>query len=161
MRIGPYVQRGSKFCFVVLVLVGVTDISQTALLSNFTMLSAYFFFNVEANFWVFNYFKLDTHFAFCLQDDPPIQKSILLASRDTFVPTKIVPKSKSGFSSAWFWARSFGGKKLLDKNGPKNTLCASPYYAVSYYYNMLSNRDFYISTNIILFPNVGFTRDIN
>jgi hypothetical protein len=37
-----YVQRGSKFCFVLLVLVGVTDIAQnTALLSNFTMLSAY------------------------------------------------------------------------------------------------------------------------
>jgi hypothetical protein len=42
-RVGTYVQRGSKFCFVVLVvLVGVTDIAQnTALLSNFTMLSAY------------------------------------------------------------------------------------------------------------------------
>jgi hypothetical protein len=39
-RVGTYVQRGSKFCFVVLV--GVTDIAQnTALLSNFTMLSAY------------------------------------------------------------------------------------------------------------------------
>jgi hypothetical protein len=38
--VGTYVQRGSKFCFVVLV--GVTDIAQnTALLSNFTMLSAY------------------------------------------------------------------------------------------------------------------------
>jgi hypothetical protein len=34
-RVGTYVQRGSKFCFVVLV-VGVTDIAQnTALLSNF------------------------------------------------------------------------------------------------------------------------------
>jgi hypothetical protein len=42
-RVGTYVQRGSKFCFVVLVvLVGVTDIAQnTALLSNFTMLPAY------------------------------------------------------------------------------------------------------------------------
>jgi hypothetical protein len=37
-RVGTYVQRGSKFCFVV----GVTDIAQnTALLSNFTMLSTY------------------------------------------------------------------------------------------------------------------------
>jgi hypothetical protein len=42
-RVGTYVQRGSKFCFVVvLLLVGVIDIAQnTALLSNFTMLSAY------------------------------------------------------------------------------------------------------------------------
>jgi hypothetical protein len=42
-RVGTYVQRGSKFCFVVVLLVvGVTDIAQnTALLSNFTMLSAY------------------------------------------------------------------------------------------------------------------------
>jgi hypothetical protein len=31
--------------------------------------------------------------------------------------------TKSGFSWAWFWARSFDGKKLLDKNGPNNTLC--------------------------------------
>jgi hypothetical protein len=43
-RVSTYVQRVSKFCFVVvlLLLVGVTDIAQnTALLSNFTMLSAY------------------------------------------------------------------------------------------------------------------------
>jgi hypothetical protein len=31
-------------------------------------------------------------------------------------------EKKNGFSWAVFWARSFGGKKLLDKNGPKNTL---------------------------------------
>jgi hypothetical protein len=42
-RVGTYAQRGSKFCFVVaLLLVGVTDIAQnTVFLSNFTMLSAY------------------------------------------------------------------------------------------------------------------------
>jgi hypothetical protein len=40
IRVGTYVQRGSKFCFVVLV-VGVTDIAQnTALLSYFAMHSA-------------------------------------------------------------------------------------------------------------------------
>jgi hypothetical protein len=48
-RVGTYVQRGSKFCFVVVVLVvvlvllvlGVTDIAQNpALLSNFAMHSA-------------------------------------------------------------------------------------------------------------------------
>jgi hypothetical protein len=41
-RVGTYVQRGSKFCFVVvLLLLGVTVIAQNiALLSNFTMHSA-------------------------------------------------------------------------------------------------------------------------
>jgi hypothetical protein len=39
----------------------------------------------------------------------------LLVSRDTFVPTKIVLK-------VGFLEHDFGGKKLLDKNGPKNTL---------------------------------------
>jgi hypothetical protein len=41
-RVGTYVQRGSQFCFVVLLVLEVTDIAQnTALLSNFTMLSSY------------------------------------------------------------------------------------------------------------------------
>jgi hypothetical protein len=31
--------------------------------------------------------------------------------------------TKSGVFWAGFWARSFGGKKQPDKNGPKNTLC--------------------------------------
>jgi hypothetical protein len=40
--VGTYVQRGSNIGFVVVLLVGVTDIAQnTALLSNYTMLSAY------------------------------------------------------------------------------------------------------------------------
>jgi hypothetical protein len=41
-RVGTYVQRGSKFCFVVvLLLLGVTVIAQNiALLANFTMHSA-------------------------------------------------------------------------------------------------------------------------
>jgi hypothetical protein len=41
-RVGTYVQRGSKFCFVVVVLLlGVTVIAQNiALLANFTMHSA-------------------------------------------------------------------------------------------------------------------------
>jgi hypothetical protein len=40
-RVGTYVQHGSKFCFVVLLLLGVTVIAQNiALLSNFTMHSA-------------------------------------------------------------------------------------------------------------------------
>jgi hypothetical protein len=40
-RVGTYVQRGSKFCFVVVVVLGVTVFAQNiALLSNFTMHSA-------------------------------------------------------------------------------------------------------------------------
>jgi hypothetical protein len=40
-RVGTYVQRGSKFCFVVVVVLGVTVIAQNiAFLSNFTMHSA-------------------------------------------------------------------------------------------------------------------------
>jgi hypothetical protein len=40
-RVGTYVQRGSKFCFVVVVVLGVTVIAQNiAFLSNFTMNSA-------------------------------------------------------------------------------------------------------------------------